>query len=125
MVEALPLKYCGGQNILQYVLLFYSLLNILAKNQPGSRRRAKAHLLAKKLAAIDGVKLRYPDTPFFNEFVIDLPDAEKVDKLLADYSITGGLVLPDGGMLWCATEMNRADEFDFICDVIENKGGEE
>ncbi len=90
---------------------------------------AKAHLLAKKLCEIEGVKLRYPETPFFNEFVIDVENAKAVNEALADYSITGGLELPDGGMLWCATEMNAADEFDFACDiirdVIENAGGEE
>ena len=32
-------------------------------------------------------------------------------------------------MLWCVTEMNCADEFDFVCDIIQdtvdNIGGEE
>ena len=87
---------------------------------------AKAHLLAKKLSEIEGVKLRWPETPFFNEFVIDVPNAEEINKALANYSITGGLVLPDGGMLWCATEMNCADEFDFVCDLIKDcMGGDE
>jgi glycine dehydrogenase subunit 1 len=87
---------------------------------------AKAHLLAKKLSEIENVKLRWPETPFFNEFVIDVPNAEEINKALANYSITGGLVLPDGGMLWCATEMNCADEFDFVCDLIKDcMGGDE
>lgn len=89
----------------------------------------KAHFLASKLCAIKGVKLRYPTTPFFNEFVVDVPDAKEINDALARYSITGGLVLPDGGMLWCATEMNSADEFDFVCDIIQDtldsEGGEE
>ena len=90
---------------------------------------AKAHLLAKKLTGIEGIKLRYPETPFFNEFVIDVDDAKLINDALAEYSITGGLVLPDGGMLWCATEMNSAEEFDFVCNIIEDAlsdmGGEE
>ncbi|MBR3381632.1 MAG: aminomethyl-transferring glycine dehydrogenase subunit GcvPA [Clostridia bacterium] len=90
---------------------------------------AKAHLLAKKLCEIDGVSLRYPETPFFNEFVIDVKNAEAVNTALADYSITGGLILPDGGMLWCATEMNSAEEFDYVCDIVrdalEDMGGED
>ena len=89
----------------------------------------KAHALAAKLCSIDGVKLRYPETPFFNEFVIDVKNAAEIDKALAKYSITGGLVLKDGGMLWCATEMNSADEFAFVCDIIQDTldpmGGEE
>ena len=89
----------------------------------------KAHCLASKLCAIDGVKLRFPNTPFFNEFVIDVPDAEEINTALADYSVTGGLVLSDGGMLWCATEMNNIDDIDFVCEIVRNtlesKGGEE
>ncbi|MBO4384972.1 MAG: aminomethyl-transferring glycine dehydrogenase subunit GcvPA [Clostridia bacterium] len=89
----------------------------------------KAHFLASKLCAIKGVKLRYPNTPFFNEFVIDVDNAAEINEALAKYSITGGLVLPDGGMLWCATEMNSADEFDFVCDLIQDTldpmGGED
>ncbi len=89
----------------------------------------KAHYLASKLCAVNGVKLRYPDTPFFNEFVIDVENAADVDAALNNLGITGGLVLPDGGMLWCATEMNNVQEFDFVCDIIEDtldsEGGEE
>lgn len=95
----------------------------------GEQNIAKAHLLAKKLCEIEGVKLRFPETPFFNEFVIDVPCADDINKALMNYSITGGLVLPDGGMLWCATEMNSVDEFDFVCDIIQDTidsmGGEE
>ena len=89
---------------------------------------AKAHALANKLSAIDGVKLRYPETPFFNEFVVDVPDAEKIDAALKELSVTGGLVLPDGGMLWCATEMNCSEEIDFVCGLVKQAiedGGEE
>ena len=61
--------------------------------------------------------------------MIDVPCADDINKALMNYSITGGLVLPDGGMLWCATEMNSVDEFDFVCDIIQDTidsmGGEE
>ncbi len=82
---------------------------------------AKAHYLAEQLAAIDGITLRYPETPFFNEFVVDttLP-AQELNDALKDIGITGGLVLPDGGMLWCATEMNAREEIDFLCDTIKS-----
>ncbi|MBO6060494.1 MAG: aminomethyl-transferring glycine dehydrogenase subunit GcvPA [Clostridia bacterium] len=94
----------------------------------GEQNIAKAHLLAKKLSEIEGLKLRYPETPFFNEFVIDTPYAKEINEALANYSITGGLDLKDGGMLWCATEMNSAEEFEFVCDLIrdtvDSMGGE-
>ncbi|MBQ1520611.1 MAG: hypothetical protein IIZ56_03950, partial [Clostridia bacterium] len=62
-------------------------------------------------------------------FVIDVDNAAEISKALENYSITGGLVLKDGGMLWCATETNSVDEFDFVCDIIQDTidsmGGDE
>lgn len=82
---------------------------------------AKAHYLAEQLCSIKGFKLRYAKTPFFNEFVIDTEmPAIDVSNALKDYGITGGLVLPDGGMLWCATEMNSKGEIDFLCDTLRD-----
>ena len=121
---------CSNQMLCAIMASMYCcVMGPAGMKEVGEQNVAKAHLLAKKLCAIDGVKLRWPETPFFNEFVIDVDNAEAIDKALAEYSVTGGLVLPDGGMLWCATEMNCADEFDFVCDLIRDamdpKGGEE
>ena len=93
----------------------------------GEQNIAKAHLLAKKLSEIEGLKLRYPETPFFNEFVIDTPYAKEINEALANYSITGGLDLKDGGMLWCATELNSKEDIDFLIDMLKNivEGAEE
>ena len=83
---------------------------------------AKAHYLAEELCKLPGVKLRWPETPFFNEFVIDTDavSAQQINDELKEYSITGGLVLEDGGMLWCATEMNSRQEMDFLIDTMKN-----
>ena len=81
---------------------------------------AKAHYLASELAKLPGIKLRY-NTPFFNEFVTDSEcPAEDINEELKELGITGGLVLPDGGMLWCATEMNTKDEIDFLIDSLND-----
>ena len=83
---------------------------------------AKAHYLADKLCELPGVTMRYPETPFFNEFVIDsaIMPAQDINDALKEYSVTGGLVLPDGGMLWCATEMNSKEEIDLLIDSLKN-----
>ncbi len=86
---------------------------------------AKAHYLAERLCELPGVKLRYPETPFFNEFVIDTEkmSAQDINDALKEYSVTGGLVLADGGMLWCATEMNSRQEIDYLIDNMKNMIG--
>ncbi len=121
---------CSNQMLCAIMAAMYCcVMGPAGMREVGEQNVAKAHLLAKKLEKIEGISLRYPETPFFNEFVIDTPYAKEINEALADYSITGGLILKDGGMLWCATEMNGTDEFDFVCDIIQDTidsmGGEE
>lgn len=121
---------CSNQMLCAIMASMYCcVMGPAGMREVGEQNIAKAHLLAKKLGEIEGVTLRYPETPFFNEFVVDLPHADEVNAALANYSVAGGLVLPDGGMLWCATEMNNAEDYDFICDIIADTldpmGGEE
>ena len=63
--------------------------------------------------------MRY-NTPFFNEFITDSDrPAEEINEALKGFGIVGGLVLPDGGMLWCATEMNTKGDIDFLIDMLK------
>ena len=79
---------------------------------------AKAHYLARKLTELPGFKLRF-NTPFFNEFVIDseIP-ADEISTALKDAGIVSGLVLADGGMLWCATEMTTKEDIDYLIEML-------
>ena len=38
---------------------------------------------------------------------------------LAQKGILGGLPLPDGGLLWCVTEMNTREEIDDLISAIK------
>ncbi len=81
---------------------------------------AKAHYLAEQLDSLEGISLRYSNTPFFNEFVTDsVKPAEQINEALKEFGIAGGLVLPDGGMLWCATEMTSKEDIDFLIDMLK------
>jgi len=78
----------------------------------------RAHHLAEKLAAIDGVKLRFA-SPYFSEFVIDTPlPASAVLEELAARNILGGLTLdrfyPElkSSILVSVTELNSPAELD-------------
>lgn len=80
---------------------------------------SKAHYLKEGLEAA-GLQAVY-EKPFFHEFVTDCPaDPEKLMDHLAEKGYLGGLVLPDGKILWCATEMNTKEEIDeLVCLVKE------
>lgn len=85
----------------------------------GEQNIAKAHYLASELSKLPGIRMRY-NTPFFNEFITDSDrPAEEINEALKGFGIVGGLVLPDGGMLWCATEMNTKGDIDFLIDMLK------
>lgn len=81
---------------------------------------AKAHYMAERIDSLEGIRLRHRDVPFFNEFVTDSDKpAEQINEALKEFGVVGGLVLPDGGMLWCATEMTSREDIDFLIDMLK------
>ena len=79
---------------------------------------ANARYLAAELARIPGFALRYPDRPFFHEFLTECPtDPERLCAALADRGILGGLPV-DGGLLWCCTELCGKHDMDELITAI-------
>lgn len=79
---------------------------------------SKAHYMAKEISSVSGFSLRYRGE-FFHEFVTECPiDSEKLMAALEEKGILGGLPLPDGGILWCATEMNTKNEIDLLVSIL-------
>ena len=98
----------------------------LAAMGPENLRRAalscyeNAHRLKEKLTE-SGLKPVH-NRPFFHEFVMQAADetqADRVLKSLESADILGGLPLGDGKTLWCATEMNTAEEIDRAAAVVK------
>ena len=85
----------------------------------------KAHYLAEGIASLPGAKLRYPNTPFFNEFVVDFDkDSSVINAALKSKGYVGGMRLgyygcDDNGVLFCATELNTRDEIDGLILALE------
>lgn len=87
----------------------------------------KAHYAADALCQIPGVRLRFPDIPFFKEFVIELPGhaAAIRDRMLA-HRILAGLPLGEfypgmeNCLLVCVTETRTRTEIDeFVSKLAE------
>lgn len=77
-----------------------------------------AHYLAQELCKISGFELK-SSKPFFHEFLTTCPvDAQKLNKALEEKGILGGYPV-DGGILWCATELNRKNQIDELIAVIK------
>jgi glycine dehydrogenase subunit 1 len=77
---------------------------------------SKAHYLQKKLEAA-GFRPVY-SRPFFHEFVTECPcGSVKLMAVLEAHGILGGLPLPDGTILWCATEKNAKADIDALVEL--------
>ena len=76
-----------------------------------------AHYLQKKLAEA-GFELVY-DQPFFHEFLVQVPNARRVEERLAARGILSGLVIDEDKMLWCATELNSKADIDEAVAVMK------
>ncbi len=77
-----------------------------------------AHYLAARLSEIEGFAL-VEDSEFFHEFLMTCPiDPIILNEKLAEQGILGGLPI-EGGILWCATELNGKKEIDRLVDLVK------
>jgi len=109
---------CSNQNLCALTASVYlAAMGNEGMVQAAQNCYANAHYLAERLAEI-GYELTF-DTPFFNEFPTRCPvPAEKALAALEAHDILGGLPLPCGCILWCATEMNDKQQIDELIDVL-------
>jgi len=96
----------------------------------------KGAYAAKRLNQIEGVALKYPETPFFKEFAVDFTgtglSVEKINKELLNKGIFGGKDLskdfPYMGQcaLYCVTEVQTKETIDTLVSALEEivKGSE-
>ena len=117
---------CSNQMLCAVTASIYlSLMGPKGLAEAANQSMQKAHYLAEGMSRVRGIRLRYPATPFFNEFAVDCErDSEFVSGALKERFIMGGLplnrIVPgDSGMLWCATELNAREDIDAALSVLE------
>lgn len=83
---------------------------------------AKAHYLAEQISSVPGFE-RADSGEFFHEFVTKTPvKPEKLMDALEKEDILGGLPV-EGGILWCATELNSREQMDDLVSVLKEVSG--
>jgi glycine dehydrogenase subunit 1 len=89
----------------------------------GRRCAAKAAYAAKRLTAIPGVDLLFPDAPFFKEFAVRLPKpATEVRDALVARGYLAGVPLADAegrALLVAVTERRTRAEIDGLSQALE------
>lgn len=77
----------------------------------------KAHYLAREISSVPGFE-RMDSGDFFHEFVTQTPvKPEVLADALEKRNILGGLPV-EGGILWCATELNSRKQMDNLVSVL-------
>ena len=105
---------CSNQSLVALsATLYLSLLGEKGFREASILSANMAHALSKML---NGKGVRTMNKNFFNEFVVEVEDADKYLSILKDANILGGIKLDDRRILVCATEMNTEEE---ILDYIE------
>jgi len=119
---------CTNEGLCALTALVY--LSLLGKE--GLRELAqvcadKAYYTQKRLLAIPGVRLRFANRWYFNEFVVDLPTAaDKVIRKLVQRDISAGFPLArywpdmDHSLLLAVTEKRTKEEIDLFAHVLES-----
>lgn len=99
---------CSNQSLIALcATLYLSLVGEAGFREAGILSAANAHLLSEKLAE-KGIKTL--NSTFFNEFVIEVKNADEFLTKLKENNILGGIKLSDTQILVCATEMNTEEE---------------
>lgn len=105
---------CSNQSLIALsATLYLSLLGEKGFKQTGVISANLAHALSRMLKG-KGVKTM--NTNFFNEFVVEVDDADGYLAKLKEANILGGIKLDDRRVLVCATEMNTEED---ILNYIE------
>jgi glycine dehydrogenase subunit 1 len=104
---------CSNQALMALCsTLYLTLLGEKGFKQAGILSSENAHKLSKMLAK-KGIKTLNKD--FYNEFVIEVDNADKFLAKLKEKNIIGGLKLDEKKILVTTTEMNTEDELELYC----------
>ena len=105
---------CSNQSLIALsATLYLSLMGEKGFKQTGIISANLAHALSKMLK---GKGIRTMNKNFFNEFVVEVEDADSYLAKLKEANILGGIKLDDRRVLVCATEMNTEED---ILNYIE------
>jgi glycine dehydrogenase subunit 1 len=116
---------CTNQGL--YALMATIYLSTMGRGglrEVAEQNAQKAHYAAKRIADIDGHRIRF-SAPFFNEFVVSCPEpSEAVLSMLAGKKIIGGFPLSrffpkmKNEILMCVTETTTKQEIDSLVEAL-------
>lgn len=115
---------CSNQGLMTlHVAMYMSLLGAAGLREVAFRGHDMALYLLGKLLETGRCRLRYPDKPFLNEFLLEV-DADVdlpafVEECVVRHSILPGVVIGAHSLLVAATEMQTKEDADRLAQVIK------
>ncbi|MEX2160372.1 MAG: aminomethyl-transferring glycine dehydrogenase subunit GcvPA [Anaerolineales bacterium] len=117
---------CTNQGLMMLAATVYmSLLGKSGLRQVAESCYHKAHYAAKEIGKVKGFKLKFADTPFFHEFVVEMPKpAKEINSRLLERGIIGGYDVSQdypalkNCALLAVTEVNSKEEIDFLAESL-------
>ena len=108
---------CSNQALMALcATLYLSLVGEKGFKQAGMLSANYAHDLSTKL---DNIGIKTLNKNFFNEFVIEVENADNFLAKLKENNILGGIKLDETKILVCTTEMNSQDEIDNYVNSVK------
>lgn len=117
---------CTNQGLMMLAATVYvSLLGKQGLRQVAESCYHKAHYAAKAVEGLQGYRLKWPEVPFFHEFVIESPfPAAELNRRLLERGIIGGYDLAQdypslkNCSVLAVTEVNSKEEIDFLVETL-------
>ena len=113
---------CSNQGVMTLCAAVYlSLMGSAGLREVNEISCEKAHYLARRLEATGVMKLKYPDLPFLNEFVMKwTADQDSFDNFaLSDETVNPGLIMGDDEIKICVTEKRTLEEIDAYVERLK------
>lgn len=114
---------CSNQGIMTlHAAIYLSLMGEDGLRRVNTLSAEAAHSLAAGLCETGMFKMKYPESPFLNEFAVDIEEplnADSVLATLAENGILGGVKLSDNSLLIAATEMCSPEDIKEYVELIK------
>lgn len=114
---------CSNQGLMTlWVSIYLSLVGAEGLREINQTSRKTALYLLEKMTADGAARLRYPDKPFLNEFLLETDYS--VDSLIKTAiekeGILPGIKIDDHTILMAATEMQTRDDVDRLAEIAKS-----
>ena len=114
---------CSNQGLMTlYVSVYMGLLGTAGLREVAYRGHQTANYLLQSITAAGGCRLKYPNQPFLNEFLLEMDgDIDTfIRRCIDEAGILPGIKVGDNGLLMATTEIQTRENVDRLVEIYKN-----